>query len=180
MRVNPPKKTTPNSAGTIVGLFGLRGECKVDASRLGSDSLAAGIAVRATLRDGTQRELRVRAHRLHNGRPLVAFEGFDDATAAEPLIGASLLLDAADLVLAEGEYLDRDLIGCTLVDEAGRELGIVVDVAHHTAQDLLVVGERRAYVPLVRAFVQRVDVRAKRISVTLPPGLLDDERAERA
>jgi 16S rRNA processing protein RimM len=158
----------------------LRGECKVDASRLGSDALAPGIAVRATLRDGTQRELRVRAHRLHKGRPLVAFEGFDDATAAERLIGARLALEAADLMLAEGEYLDSDLIGCVLVDEAGCELGAVVDVAHHTAQDLLVVGARRAYVPLVRAFVQRVDVAAKRIEVTLPAGLLDDERAERA
>jgi len=149
-------------------------------SRLGSDSLAPGIAVRATLRDGSQRELRVRAHRLHKGRPLVAFEGFDDATAADALVGARLALDAADLVLGEGEYLDADLIGCMLVDETGRELGAVVDVAHHTAQDLLVIGEQRAYVPLVRAFVQRVDVAAKRIDVTLPAGLLDDERAERA
>ena len=136
--------------------------------------------MRATLRDGTQRELRVRTHRLHKGRPLVAFEGFDDATAAERLIGARLALEAADLVLAEGEYLDSDLIGCALVDAAGRELGVVVDVAHHTAQDLLIIGAQRAYVPLVRAFVQRVDVAAKRIEVTLPAGLLDDERAERA
>jgi len=179
--VNPRKPTTPSTnAGTIVGLFGLRGECKVDASRLGSEGLAPGIAVRATLRDGTQRELHVRTHRLHKGRPLVAFEGFDDATAAELLIGARLALDAADLVLRDGEYLDADLIGCVLVDSSGRELGVVVDVAHHTAQDLLIVGARRAYVPLVRAFVQRIDTAGKRIEVTLPAGLLDDERAERA
>jgi 16S rRNA processing protein RimM len=148
-------------------------------SRLGGDSLAPGIAVRATLRDGTQRELRVRAHRLHKGRPLVAFEGFDDATAADALVGARLALDAADLVLGDGEYLDADLIGCALVDEHGEELGIVMDVVHHTAQDLLVVGDDRQYVPLVRAFVRSIDTRAKRIIVTLPVGLLTGN-AERA
>jgi len=122
----------------------------------------------------------VRALRLHKGRPLVAFEGFDDATAAGALVGAQLALDASAIVLGEGEYLDADLIGCALVDERGRELGRVVDVAHHTAQDLLVVGDRRAYVPLVRAFVRGIDTGAKRIEVSLPAGLLDDERAERA
>jgi ribosomal 30S subunit maturation factor RimM len=35
-------------------------------------------------------------------------------------------------------------------------------------------------VPLVRAFVKGIDVRARRISVELPPGLLDSQEAEEA
>jgi len=158
----------------------LRGECKVDASRVGNDTLAPGVVVRATLRDGKTCELSVRTLRQHKGRPLVSFVGFDDATAADVLVGARLEVEAADVRLADGEYLDADLIGCVLVDDQQSELGRVVDVAHHSAQDLLVIGERRALVPLVRAFVQQVDVAAKRIRVTLPAGLLDDDRAERA
>lgn len=171
----PPLRTTskPSNAGTIAGLFGVRGECKLDASRVGGDSLAIGMAVLATLRDGTTRELQVRSLRLHKGRPLVAFAGFDDATAAQALLGARLALDVADITLGEGEYLDADLIGCMLIDERQQSLGVVVDVAHHAAQDLLVVGERRALVPLVRAFVRSVDIVTKRINVTLPAGLLD-------
>jgi 16S rRNA processing protein RimM len=181
IRVRPPRTTTPpGNAGTVAGLFGLRGECKVEASRLGADALAPGLVLHATLRDGRACDVRVESVRFHKGRPLVRFAGYADATAAEALVGARLAVDAAAIELRDGEYLDTDLIGCMLVDESGKELGAVVDVAHHAAQDLLVVGERRAYVPLVRAFVRDVNLRTKRIAVSLPAGLLDDEHAERA
>ena len=161
-------------------MFGLRGELKVDASRIGDDALGPGVAVRATLRDGTSRELRVRALRRHKGRPLVAFDGVDDATAAEALVGAALALDRAGVALARDEYFDDDLVGCALVDANDTVLGDVVAVEHYPAQDALLVGEHRAIVPLVRAFVKEVDVRAKRIRVELPPGLLDAREAEEA
>ena len=159
-------------------MFGLRGELKVAPSRVGEDALAAGLEVRATLRDGAQRTLRVRTLRRHQGRPLVAFEGVDDATAAEALVGATLGVDRAHVVLARDEYLDDDLVGCTLVDLAGNALGAVAAVEHYPAQDVLLVGPRRAMVPLVRAFVRNVDVGARRITVDLPVGLLDDAQAE--
>ncbi len=87
-------------------------------------------------------------------------------------------MDRAAVELGADEFFDEDLVGCELVDEDGRELGAVVAVEHYPAQDLLRVGPRRAIVPLVRAFVRAVDVRARRIAVTLPPGLLDDAEAE--
>ncbi len=180
--MRPPRATTPSeaNAGRIAGVFGLRGELKLDPSRVGADALAAGIAVRATLRDGSSRALRVATLRMHQGRPLLAFEGIDDATAAEPLIGATLALDRADVALAADEYFDDDLVGCTLVDARGAALGEVRGVAHYPAQDVLLVGERRAMVPLVGAFVRAIDVGAKRITVELPPGLLDQREADEA
>jgi 16S rRNA processing protein RimM len=57
-------------------------------------------------------------------------------------------------------------------------LGEVVGVEHFPAQDVLLVGPRRAMVPLVRALIRAVDVDARRIVVDLPPGLLDDREAE--
>jgi 16S rRNA processing protein RimM len=165
-------------AGRIVGVFGLRGECKIEATRIGADALAVGTRVRARLADGSACELRVRAARLHKGRPLAAFAGFEDATAAASLVGASLALERTDVVLAPGEFLDADLVGCGLVDPAGSELGRVVAVEHFPAQDMLVVGSARTLVPLVAAFVKSIDIAAKRISVDLPPGLLDDREAE--
>ena len=124
------------------------------------------------------RALTIRTLRHHQGRPLAAFDGVDDATAAEALVGATLTVDRGDVVLHEGEYLDDDLVGCALVDPSGAALGDVVAVEHYPAQDVLLVGPRRAMVPLVRAFVRRVDVGTKRIVVELPPGLLDDAQAE--
>jgi 16S rRNA processing protein RimM len=162
----------------VAGVFGLRGELKIDPSRIGADALEAGMDVRATLLDGTARTLRIRTLRLHKGRPLVNFAGVDDANAAQALVGAALAIDRAAVELGRDEYFDEDLVGCTLVDEDGRELGAVVAVEHYPAQDMLRVGPRRAIVPLVRAFVRRIDVAGRRIDVTLPPGLLDDAEAE--
>jgi 16S rRNA processing protein RimM len=162
----------------VAGVFGLRGELKIDPSRIGADALAAGMDVRATLPDGTARVLHIRALRLHKGRPLASFDGIDDANAAQALVGATLAIDRAAVELARDEYFDEDLVGCTLVDEHGRELGAVVAVEHYPAQDMLRVGPRRAIVPLVHAFVRKINVAARRIEVTLPSGLLDDAEAE--
>jgi 16S rRNA processing protein RimM len=164
----------------VTGVFGLRGELKIAPSRIGEDALAAGIDVRAMLADGTSRALRVRALRLHQGRPLLAFEGIDDANAAQALAGATLFVDRAIVAMGEGEYFDDDLVGCALVDVAGTVLGEVVAVEHYPAQDVLLVGPRRAMVPLVRAFVRGVDVGARRITVDLPAGLLDPREADEA
>ncbi len=168
------------NAGRVVGVFGLRGELKVAPSRIGDGALAAGLELRATLADGSARVLRVRSLRLHQGRPLIAFDGFDDANAAAALIGSTLAIERDAVALGEGEYFDDDLVGCALVDAGGTVLGAVVAVEHYPAQDVLLVGDRRAMVPLVKAFVKAVDVAARRISVELPPGLLDAREADEA
>ena len=168
------------NAGRIVGVFGLRGECKIDATRLGADALAPGSLVRVRLPDGSERALRVRRTRMHKGRPLAAFDGFDDVSAAQALVGAVLALERSDVVLAAGEYLDADLVGCVLVDAAGAALGTVVAVEHYPAQDMLVIGTARVLVPMVGAFVKAIDVARKRIEVDLPRGLLDERDADRA
>ncbi len=167
-------------AGRIVGAFGLGGELKIDASRIGLDALRAGIAVTLHFDDGSTRETTIAAVRMHKGRPLVRIAGIADATAADALGHADVLLARDDAPLHDGEYFDADLIGCRLIDEVGVDRGTVVDVLHYPAQDMLVIGARRALLPLVRAFVARVDVAHQAIHVTVPPGLLDPDEADQA
>lgn len=166
------------AAGTLVGVFGLRGELKLDASRVGLDALRPGMSATVVLPDGTSRAVELATVRMHQGRPLVAFTDVGDATAAEAFVRGELRIARNDAPLAEGEYFDDDLIGCRLVDEHGVERGTVTAVLHYPAQDLLAVGPRRALVPLVRAFVAHVDVERREIRVTIPPGLLDDDAEE--
>jgi 16S rRNA processing protein RimM len=165
------------NAGRIVGIFGLRGECKIEATRLGADALGPGAVVHVRLTDGSERELRVCAARMHKGRPLAAFEGFDDASAAQALVGAELTIERVAVTLSAGEYLDVDLVGCRLIDRDGAALGPVVAVEHYPSQDMLVVGAARTLVPMVSAFVQSIDIAGRRIVVDLPPGLIDDRDA---
>jgi 16S rRNA processing protein RimM len=69
------------------------------------------------------------------------------------------------------------LVGCQVFDAAGLDLGEVTDVVHLPSQDLLSVTSasgREFMIPFIEQFVPEVDIAAKRIQVTPPPGLLDE------
>ena len=154
----------------------MRGELKIRTTQIGADSLAAGVAV--TLEgEGIAETMRVRAVRMHQRRMLLALHAVDDATAAPGLVGRRITIAREAVRLGPGEHLDDELIGCAIVDAAGNELGAVVDIAHYPAHDMLVVGDARSLVPLVRAFIVSIDTAARRIVADLPPGLLDDRLA---
>ncbi len=162
-------------------MFGLRGELKLDASRIGDDAVRAGLAVALRLPDGTTREVTIAGVRRQKDRPLIRIIGIDDADAAQALVGAQLTIAREDAPLNAGANIfDEDLVGCRLLDEGGIERGIVVDVLHYPNQDLLVIGAARALLPLIAAFIASVDVARKEIRVTVPDGLLDPSAADEA
>lgn len=177
---NEKSRADTVNAGRIAGVFGVRGELKLDASRVGDDAMRAGIVAMLTLADGTSRKLTVSSVRRHQDRPLIRFAGVDDATAAERLTGARLMIARTDAPLADGEYFDDDLVGCRLIDEANVERGVVSAVLHYPIQDMLVIGTSKTLLPLVGAFIASIDVPRKEIRITVPPGLLDPERAAEA
>lgn len=162
--------------GRIAGLHGLRGELKCDPTGAGRAVFLPGAHLDAG--DATPREtLTLRSVREHKGRLLVTFEGLNDATAAQRLIGGTLYAETSAIELDEGEHLDRDLVGCTLVDPRGKALGTVSAVEHYPANDMLVVGG--ALVPMVKAFVASIDTREKIVRVhDLPAGLLNPAEAD--
>jgi 16S rRNA processing protein RimM len=112
--------------------------------------------------------------REHKGRLLIALEEAQDATAAERFIGATFVASREELDVEPGEYLDVDLVGCTVVDTDGRAYGTVERVEHYPASDMLVVGGH--LLPMVGAFIKTIDIKKREIVVDdLPHGLLDGE-----
>ncbi len=178
----PPsaRKKADVNAGRIAGVFGLRGELKLDASRVGDDALRPGLTGELRLPDGSVGAATIVAVRRQKGRPLIRLAGIDDADSASALVGANLSIARDDAPLGAGEYFDDDLIGCRLLDVDGVERGSVVDVLHYPSGDMLVAGPLRAIVPLVRAFIVAVDVSRKELRIDVPPGLLDPAAAEEA
>jgi 16S rRNA processing protein RimM len=174
------KRKADVNAGRIAGVFGLQGELKLDASRVGDDAMRAGLAVTLRLTDGTTRTATIAGVRRQKDRPLIRIAGVEDADAGQALVGAQMTIARDDAPLGEREYFDEDLVGCRLLDEAGVERGVVVDVLHYPNQDLLVIGPARAMLPLVAAFIAGVDVASKAIHVTVPEGLLDPSAADEA
>jgi 16S rRNA processing protein RimM len=128
------------------------------------------------LSDGSPREVTIAQVRRHKNLAIVRFEGIEDARAAELLIGATIVLPREEIVLADDEYFDDDLVGCALV-QGDRRIGVVRAVLHYPAQDILQL-ESGALVPLVRAFIREIAPARKIIRVELPAGLVEGEPEE--
>lgn len=123
----------------------------------------------------------VSTSRWHQGRLLVAFDDVADRTAAEALRGLelSVLVAPDERPDDPDEYYDHQLIGLSVTTTEGGHVGVVVDVMHSGAQDLLVVRRSEgdpaedALVPFVTALVPEVDLERRVLVVADRPGLLE-------
>lgn len=165
--------TTPSDLpiGRIAGLFGIRGELKCDPTQAGRHLFVPGAVLRCEV-EGESRSIVLKSEREHKGRLLLTLEDVTDANAATAYLGGIFFAPRDRLDVAPEEYLDTDLIGCAVVAADGKSYGLVESVEHHPANDTLIVAGRM--LPMVGAFIQKIDLTHKHITVTIPPGLLDD------
>ncbi|QZA33475.1 ribosome maturation factor RimM [Hydrogenibacillus sp. N12] len=126
--------------------------------------------------------LQVEGARRHKNVYLVKFRGVDTVEAAEALRGAVLKVAEADREpLPEGTYYFDQIIGLSVVDEAGAVLGAVKEILKPGANDVWVVarpGRRDLLLPYIPDVVRAVDLEGGRIVVRLLPGLDDEAEAE--
>src|SRR5436309_13974259 len=116
------------AVGEIVGAHALRGWLRVRAYQPPAPSLVAGR--RVLIEDGdARRELEVRYATPHGrGRVLLALAGVDDRRAAEALVGARVLVQAADLPPpAAGEFYYHEVVGFRVETTGGESLGTVAE-----------------------------------------------------
>ncbi len=105
------------------------------------------------------------------GKTVVAqLEGCNDRNMAESYHGVEIAIDESQLPqLEDGEYYWRDLIGLTVVNLAGEELGTVKKMMETGANDVLVVkttSKEELLIPYVPEYsVMKVDLDSKQITV---------------
>jgi 16S rRNA processing protein RimM len=173
-------KTAWIAAARLAGTFGLHGELKCVPVR-GDEGRVIEGATYALAPDGGGRTVTLRAVRQHHGRTVVALDGVTTEEAARGFVGRELFIAATSLALADGEYLDDDLVGLRIVDaDSHTTLGTVARVQHYPVNDFLVVAHNGALIPLVREFVRAIDLGARTVAVALPVGLLDPAAADEA
>jgi 16S rRNA processing protein RimM len=164
--------------GRVIGLHGVRGKVKVAAFSGDPSGVLAAKVLRLTGGRGTAPgaagEYEVVTAQRAGGCAVFSLRGIDTVEAAEPLVKAvvSVRYDALP-TLPEGEFYWVDAVGCLVVDEAGGPLGEVVSVEPGAAYDYLVVrrpGREDAYLPVVEAFLRKVDTAARRVVASPPEG----------
>lgn len=172
--------------GRIGRPHGLKGEVTVEVRTDDPEGrLAPGTSVRTD--PAAAGPLTVGAGRVHGGRLLLAFEGYDDRGAAERLRGVLLVADVDPGERPEDpeEFFDHQLVGLLVRTVGGEDVGVLHEVLHLPGQDVLAVrrpdgGE--VLVPFVASMVPTVDLEGGEVLVDPPPGLLspveDDGAAE--
>jgi 16S rRNA processing protein RimM len=184
--------------GRVVGLHGVRGKIKVAAFSgdpggvlaaktlrfSGGRPTPVGNALPGVPRSrkngghGTARgavgDYEVVTARRAGGCAVFALSGIDTVEAAEPLVKAVVSVRHEELPsLPEDEFYWIDAVGCLVVNEAGAPLGEVVAVEPGAAYDFLVVrrpGGEDGYLPVVEAFLRKVDTAARRVVASPPEG----------
>jgi 16S rRNA processing protein RimM len=135
-----------------------------------------------------RRELHLEDFWPHKGGMVFKFEGVDSIEEAEKLLGAEIQIPATERAeLDEGAFYVSELLGCLVVEvgraeggaehNMGRTIGTVVDVnfGAGTAPLLIVNSEggQEFMIPFVESFTRKLDVKAKRIEMQLPEGMLE-------
>ncbi|MDD5761971.1 MAG: ribosome maturation factor RimM [bacterium] len=164
--------------GRIVGLHGVRGKVKVAAFSGDPEGVLAANTLRISggrgMAPGTVDEYEVLTAQRAGGCAVFALSGIDTVAAAEALVKAVVSVRYEELPsLPEDEFYWIDAVGCLVVDEAGAKLGEVVAVEPGAAYDFLVVrrpGGEDGYLPVVAAFLRKVDTAARRVIASPPEG----------
>lgn len=161
----------------IVKARGIRGEVACVLETDFPSRFSSLERITAWMPDGTRLCLKVDGCWFHNERVILKFEGYDTMTAAQGLAGGRLVIAEGDLEpLAEGQFFERQVIGSEVVTSDGRKVGHVTRVMRTGGTDLLVLAGddgRERLIPFADAICTGVDVRAKRITIDPPEGLLD-------
>ena len=168
------------SVGKIVGVQGLQGELRVNpASDFPERFTTPGPRWLRSRKGGEPAEIKLKKGRQLPGKSLfvVRFEGIDNRSAAEALVGQELLVSADDRPeMAEGEYHLLDLVGLEARLAAdGPAVGTVSDLISG-GNDLLEITTsegRKLLIPFVESIVPEVQLEDGWLLLTPPPGLLE-------
>ena len=155
-------------AGRIVNTHGVQGEVKIE-SWLDSPQFLKSFK---RLYLGAEQELRVISARVHKDFVIARLEGVDDVNAAMALKNRTVSIRREDARLPKGTFFLQDILGARVVDEEGREIGVLEDVMETPASNVYVVrGETEHLIPAVPAFIKKTDADAGVVTVHLIEGM---------
>jgi len=112
----------------------------------------------------------------HKGRQVLKFKGVDSIGAAEEYVGSWVEIPVEQAMpLPEGTYFDHDLVGCSVQDTKGTQIGIVVEVLHIAGNSQLIIDHlgREIMIPAVESICIQVSPEKKQILIDPPEGLMD-------
>jgi 16S rRNA processing protein RimM len=156
--------------GRIGAPFGIKGWIKIQPYTGALDSLA-GYDIWQIGQNGDWQEFSLEEAAVHGDGLIAKLAGIDDRDQAFALSGSEVAVNREELPApADNEFYWNDLIGLTVVNRQGVNLGKVAGLMETGSHDVLVVrGERERLIPFADAYVAGVDLPGRRIEVEWGP-----------
>jgi len=127
--------------------------------------------------DGAKQKLALDDYWFQNDRVVFKLAGYDDVEKAAELVGHEFAVPETDRVqLADDEYYDWELEGCTVRVVSGSVIGKVQSVLKTGGTEILEIADDAGHerlVPLADSIVVEINTTEKTIVIDPPEGLLD-------
>ena len=154
-------------AGKIVNTHGIKGEVKIQPWADSAEFLAK---IKTFYID--EKPFKLVSGKVHKEFLIAQLEGISDVNEAMVLKNKTVFINRADVKLPKGSFFLQDIIGATVFDESGKEIGKLTDVLEMPASNVYVVnGDREILIPAVPEFVLKTDVNAGSVIVRLIDGM---------
>jgi len=158
---------------------GVRGEVRLKLYNADSDILLEQDEVLVRLQDGSEHEVSVDGARRADGAILMKLHSVDDRDRADELREAEVCVRRSSFpALSGGEFYVCDILGSRVLTRDGETtvpIGTVRELRSYPSVEVLVVaaddGGKDWEVPLVEAFVLRVDTASREVVVASLEGL---------
>jgi 16S rRNA processing protein RimM len=164
--------------GKIVNTHGVSGEVKLipltdDPNRF--DDLEWAYIEK----DGVLNKHDVQRVKYAKNHVIIKFSGIGSMDEADVYKNCYVAVDRENAVkLPEDSYFICDIVGCDVADENGNLLGRITDVLKTGSNDVYVIKSetgKELLLPALKSVVRKVSLDERRIEVSVPKGLLDDE-----
>lgn len=167
--LNDMKITT----GIILAAHGIKGEVKVKPETDHPDRFKTGNVFYLEKEKPMTKLTSVRGG--SDGLLILGLEGIDNRDQAERLKGSLLQIEAADVLpLPPDAYYFFQLKGMAVAEEDGTVLGVLSDLVPSGANDVYRIDCENGdhmLIPALKQVVRDVDLKAKKMTVRLLPGL---------
>jgi 16S rRNA processing protein RimM len=160
----------------VVGIFGNKGSLKV---LLLTDFPSRLLELQDVKLVGKEtQDYRIVEARKHGRGFVLTLSGVDTVQKAKDLIGCHISVPEEEVKpLPQDTYYEYQLVGLDAYDEAGERIGEVEEILELPANDVLVIDRngKEVLVPVVAAFIKKIDMENKRIVIAPIKGLIDQE-----
>ncbi|WP_097025517.1 ribosome maturation factor RimM [Clostridium peptidivorans] len=150
------------SVGQIINTHGLKGEVKVF-------PLTDDIKVFKTLKKIfiDNKETNILDVKFQNDKLILTIEGIDSIEQAMKYKNKYIEVKRDDAKkLPEGTFFIADLIGCTVYDENGEDLGKIADVIQTKSNDVYWIKEKKELlIPALKDIVVNINIEEKKVII---------------